>query len=1043
MSGVHSSRNVLRKASGWVALTLASGLATAQTEPVEGLLNGDFEIVLANGTLQKTQLPVDGGFWVGAEGRTATSGGNRFLELSSSTLPAHANSIVTQRVGAPGSATATARLSARVLVPAGDEARITLSEGNGGYWMLEWVLRKPFRIFYKEGAPFIRWECWEVDPGLYGSSTPVRMPFMQPNGAGGVLEGFTSTGASGNVVERTGLRLASDVNGYVELRWKAPQAGHVRVLARPWRPLSTESASEDIVHEIWRHSPLAVPADVLVRADTLEHGDFNGPILIERVQVAAGDEIRLRVVRQWDGAAPAANHALLHWWPVILYEGRSLTYRLGSSLGGCAAQPGEEFICSSVPAGVWHSLSLNAGADFESRFGSPAKAPLDVKLSAQSGSVSFDDLACSVDFEAASEAGFRAAAVAEARWLRDHVLGWDGQPGILDRDGNGWTRGWRATAYDAHTLDIEKGPLRNPPDDPTVVEATTRTGPPTGLLELLLEEYDAVDASDYFLTLEWQARLQNTSPVGLTYSQYDFVRDAFLRGTANYAAGVTPNAEAELATWKITNDPTYLDRAFARALVAARHGVIVDDSSFPTTNGRRGLIAHRGYDIDTGVNHIPLDADNFWGCNLGCGIFENFGGHHVHLEGLSSILQTYAACKAFNHASGVQRYPTADLTLMRDTCRTAVSVGISMINPSFPNAGFLGIWQAFHGNFNDNFGNQAGDALNSYGALEDLESVVGSLDPVEDSMRVDLRDVWIVGGTDHFFPMWEQAAARYEFMAGDSVRGWIPYHQAVTQGLATTTPAQAIKTQLVRAAFNTLKYQYADEQFSGVWTAGGMDRFQLLDISGGNGGGLAPAATYPFGVSLAHALLSDTIPQEAAWKADLRAAMLANLRSNQAHFRANYGYWSDLIEHSGRQDWRTATRAIASFLKAIPNVPDPGRMPAPITSISPPSLQHKSGPRDYVFSVTLPGTPTPAELQDLLLNRTTVRRWFLDGSDWSVEELWPQQASAFAISRTPSSVRLTLHGVPPPGPGFKFTVSAWHSKPDGGRWSRDTSLQEP
>ena len=139
------------------------------------------------GEIGTSGLELTGHFFVGAEGSVIGTTGSRRLELKTVSSPVDVNHLVYQRVGVAQNRAHTAEITATVTVPDGDEARISLTEADGTYYLLPWITRPPGGNFFADDPEgndpsARRWFCYEFDPGVFGAAKPERlMPWLQPN----------------------------------------------------------------------------------------------------------------------------------------------------------------------------------------------------------------------------------------------------------------------------------------------------------------------------------------------------------------------------------------------------------------------------------------------------------------------------------------------------------------------------------------------------------------------------------------------------------------------------------------------------------------------------------------------------------------------------------------------------------------------------------------------------------------------------------------------------------------------------------------------
>jgi hypothetical protein len=340
--------------------------------------------------------------------------------------------------------------------------------------------------------------------------------------------------------------------------------------------------------------------------------------------------------------------------------------------------------------------------------------------------------------------------------------------------------------------------------------------------------------------------------------------------------------------------------------------------------------------------------------------------------------------------------------------------------------------------------------------------VQGFLTDEETQIRDNLVSGWLRSGFDQFYEEWVQAVARYEFSAGDDVRGWIPFFRVLdgdTEVGFTSTEKANLVAQIHDAARNAVKYQFADPPSatnprSGFWTSAGLQKYQLADLSPGLGGGTGAAGNFVSGMGYAYALLDPgTQAQE---RAELRAVLLAMLEGNKENFKAKvvnpagdgYGYWISVYNQGGSQPAGIEGRAIDPILFAIDGMPPTTGLEAPQPSISPASFEQtivKGVP--YTFTLTWPNPVPLTSMEAAWALRTKVVRWkkVLKGtcsSDWS--QWVPTQITGFTLVDWGSDyvTYQTTASYPLPPVALertKFTIRTWDVH---GQWKQDTSIQE-
>ena len=913
--------------------------------------------------------------------------------------------------------------------------------------------------------------------------------------------GWTGNSVAGDAILRTpGLGANA---GHVELRWKAPKKGVVKVVSRTWSKngfAQPTDPTRDVWHEIWRYP--AAGGMELKRTDYVTDDDPNGPIIVERIEVEINDEIRLRVRRNWDGSLPIPPDAVFAWKPAIVYEGKSITYRLGNSLPDIPDTQTEHFIEVQVtPSGPVTVGPLDAGNKFIELFKTVPRAPLEVRLMAESSTtgVTFDDVACHVVFDDISEAGLRQEILDEVQWSRENVLGQNNNghnnSGVLDDGTNnqGQTLGLIATPYAVHRLDIVGGT--------DFVTAAIAQDAPGGLWPYLSRHYDGTDYKHFYQIREMEV-FQNLSPVGLIYFKYDAVADTYLNSFQSYDNGVegvflipdftTPSPRGLtfsgvpdlLTQYQRTNDITYLELAMAYSLVIADNGAITQDTSLAPFNSdtRVGILADKQYHIDTGAQLIsPLEADQVFGGG------PRWEGKLAHLRATSALVQTYAAARIYNKSiePAPAKFSDADLIKIRDACNLSILEAKDVLDPVAIGSAWRPLeddWHGIVGLFQDNFGNQAIDAVAAVLAMNAYEQVDPFLPMSPDvSIRDTLRDVWLKNGIKRYYELWAQAVARYELNAGDQVRGWMPIHEVLAKGIPNVLdptdpelPTEAeLEEQFRLAALNALKYQFADRpgpnQRSGFWTSGGLGDYQLLNLGIGFGGKVGAAASYVEGLGLAYSLLEPQQGQEHPDRPYIRAALLAMLRGNQTHLKAQvtqpagegYGYWQSVYNQvlalkmppcqtlppcalQGPAEQRALDPLLAAF-DQMPPQPPTGTPTETNIEVGDPSISPESygqsGSQKYTFTLAWNHAMVDeAVMQDAWENRTQVTRWRETVNGWEPTELSMLKSftQTGSTSNTITYETVLSYPKPPSGERSKFTIRTWGNYE---QWKRDTSVQ--
>lgn len=992
------------------ATALVAALAPLPQLPANGIQNGDFS------SLNTAGSPVDGGYWVGAEGKTfLDTSGNRWLRF-----PGSLEDRVYQKVGTPGdkAGTATVDVSVRVqnLLGGQDEGWLTLSEAADHY-SLNWLFLSSSLC-----SQYVQDQRWGFYEGVPGSILPMTVNCVARTVTSAQVP------ATGNSVEYGAVHVT---NTPLIVGWRAPLAGTVRVLVRPWRIAGYSGA--DVVQQIQldTNDIFTAPDPTTVRTDTLFGNAYDGPVIFKRIAVQAGEWIYFRLAP----AAQIQGSTTVWWTPTIAYEGRRLTYRFGPDLGA-GTPPPPPYVNKSVAANTWTTFTLPAGSDFASYWGIAPVAPLDIELSVpgtNARKVEFDDVRCWTTIHSTTEPELRNAILAEARWARDN---WR-----LVRDRNAPSPGTEQlgsleTPYVAHRLHLLTGPSLNTCGGPT-----TYGQEPPGLWELLDRSYDDLDYDDYFWLREQE--MQNLSPFRLPYTKYDCCTDQYVTSPGLVSIG----SRDEIYTR--TNDPTFLDLDYHAVKLMANNGVIGSNDPNPPSGGcsRAGMICTEGFDTDTGLTPTgPFLLDNW-----------------QELDGPSALIVTYVRCKQFNASHpwiNPPRYSPAVLDSWLQKAQAALQAAAAnkfwaAAPPTCANWG--GSFQSLVGSFNDRLGYMSIAATLACKALDSLPPAAGSL---ELALRDSLRTDFLISGVNNFLPFWEQGTSRYEFAPGDQFRPWPAFQYLVSLYDANSTCCTGFDlvqrnrsaSQLVAAAFHTVRFQHAGGTWmpeGGIWTNAPQDPFELLHLGGGFGGGLRAPELSVSGIGTALRIPPPSL--SATQRQALVAWLYEYQRIAKGNFKAPYGYYWRVDQQPvnppnpdlAGAEWRSINNFVAvldSLNAGLPQPPTATILDTVNLSLPPPPNQTAS----FRFRIHVPTATTQADLKTALEDRTRIELWTYPGGGAMASRapLWPKFPALFSspvYDTVAKTATVSYASGMAAGAGtFKFTIRTWDPN---GQWTRDTSYQ--
>ncbi len=1002
------------------------------TRMVEGLLNKDFERLEPNGVIGNTTTPADSGFWINGETRTLTEAAPqlRYLRLSAPASPLP-ETFVYQRVGVASGLENLTTIDGKVRVGAnGREARISLVEPDSEYYAQMWQ--------FQNSPP-----------------TPNPWTFLEQNAAGAYSamqsSGSQVTGGAGSTIDFSFATLGATANSVVSVFTpQMPGTRRVRILVRPWRQ-SDQIGGAELTQEILKGSGADPSTATLLRSDALPTNDANGREMVLSTDLAPTEKIFLRVRRTTAGTTGTPR---VYWHPFAAYEGRKLSYRVGKMLPVLQDTSTEKFVLKSLGTlNTWTTLSslnggvaLNAGQDFQARFGSAPVGPLELKLSVPStstGAADFDDFSCKTGYTSpASEAALRSDILAEARWARTNwAMTVDrGPQSSAPHTAPGAINA--PTPFEVHPMKVLSGPTQTLATAPKGKE-------PYGQWDLLQRAYSDSEFRDFAWIRELELRNPAIAQVGaqtwkLLPSGFDCAADHYNPSLANSEFSAT-EPTLLLDYYDRTNDPVLLDRAFDYCDLIASNGVIT--SAHPS---RQFMIASEGYSVLDGSNPKVSDPS---------ATDKSVLANYQVMDAPSTLIRAYVACTLFNQSHGTRYSPTR-LAAWRTVIAAAVHEVFSkrdVDNPGiWSHAGaWGGAFQVFHGQFNDTYGYVGGATQSAYKSVlrlpanDPMYSVVPELYGASGLLPTQqlpwqLPTAILDGGASWFLNIWEQGVARHELNSGDQARAWPAYSFLIGE-LRNTWPATSTRmsTQLQNAARNCLKYQYP----GAVWTNGGLNPWQLLDTSGGFGGGLNGSSVYPMGLGFAL--------EEAAVGGSLRLDLLAALQSmlnrNRSYFTPQsvpswsgkgYGYFKNAKTVPQNPDDLAGIekRSIDNFLFALDHL-QAGLPTPPTAAITSPLSFSQPGtqPTAVGFHLDVPTGDAPAALN----SRTKIDVWQFNSASgfWEPTNLWPSQPTLFSgpiYTTNNQHADLTLLSTAAfAQAGLKITIRNWDAATDG-QWDMDT-----
>ncbi len=1028
--------------------------------PMNGIMNGDFEYLLdpaAKLDPPNGQHRVDGGFWVGAEALTETEPNNRFLTLEARNgMFDNALNIpetVYQRVGCVQEHTRDTELEWSVRVHNDtDEARITVGEATGTVHSLEWWLTK------KEEDRGPQWSLWIDSPD----------PAAPPG-----VHRFPSTGgnhlAYGNHTTFNSTVIQPDTTIWAV--WTAERAGWVRIVMRPRRwddPCIISTPS----------NPCVLDTDIFHDADGFNSGlpggsigesevpdtETEGVVRILRHWVDDGDQLVFELANTNSANIPNIQKHTLNWSPYIIEEARRVVYRFGASLQPISPDGTTLYEDISISSGSWTDSStlgsLDFGTDFFGAFGVNPTPPLEVVLEAKNDNifgVDFDEIECNVGFDKFTESDLRKEILAEAALVRARQRrNIDGQDNSVGSN-LGVTGAFETPYMFPYQYLHTWGSILGQPTEPYFGDTAGSTFP--GAFPKMLvagmpyHEQHYVEQNHKDWSWLHQQHLRSRSDTGFPFEKYDVRTDTRDMDASNYTSLSTgKSVDAQLKAYELTGDPESLDLAFACAMTMVDNGVV------PSGHDTAGLIWYTGYNMQTGEIRDSV-----------FGSIDKYKNHH-HVNGLSKVLRTYAACRLYNEEIALlspprpERYASLSLDSLLEAGEVAARVATERVNVGYQLGSEYDPAKTWHEKpnvFDDLYGYQASDALDAYEALSHFNDT--ALNPVRDDLKEIFHD-----GALYWLDLEEQSIARAGFEPGDETRAAIGFLGAVRH---TTIDAVQVRIEklLMRWAFYCLKFQAP----GGIWTQGSRESFQILDYSH-QYFGPAPIMMPDQAPGLVSRLLgaeATIFNRGLGTKEDLITLLSSYLTVSREHFFGQYDQypwesryymngWSPYLVKPANDPpvyepvqsvggWEL--RFIAALLEGSLHMPE-GLDDAPEVSVTPEDfLPSPTGPVDFEFEVRFHDV-APNDYLSLyiaLATRVKIEKWEKpSGSttgpdkDWKRNELWPAQSGNFitALTLSTSTCTLTLQVDRNTSPkDLKFTVRAWN---DDGLWDEATTYQE-
>lgn len=1029
----------------------------ATTRPIDGLLNGDFELNSPCTTIgssfecggQPFRGPfADGGFWIGAEGMTRNersgANANRFLRVRGSLHGgAQIHNFVFQRVGAAPEFAALAQVEARVrLRKQHDEARITFAEPDGAaYAFTSFVLSNlSEHNYFNAGAsstaplnpdhPDALWHVYEENNGV-----PVAMCWHYP--ACGVPSTVAQPvcGAAGtppscktavvkcqNVVgffrEHTPLQICPTVSvasalgensahGHAHLTvdapvtrkvmatFRVPKDGVVRLGMRAWRPEEYVAGPQaDALIEVLHQRGSSTS---VVRCMQSPGTDLDGLTVLDRLAVQTDDLLIYKVSK-----LDPSRICDVFFDPMICYEGRRLSYRVfraGSNVQPPAgSQPGERFQTVFVSNDAqWKSLTLAAGADWAQHWATPPMPPFEIELAgteANVASADFDDVRGLVHYCDVGPSDLERAIESYIAWTR--------QISSLQRDRG--KDGYEDPAAPNPDPDNEnvRGLRATPYEAHRLRAASGETvsgfGPfglePEGIGQRLRIDFDASDYADWSWLRE-QEWFHRNPQTELVYSEYDCVADQWT-GTLPGNQCQETGAGDWVAAFQRTNDVSILRHAAVYTEIASDHGV--NNNGSPCDNGLIAVMPVQG----CGTPPPPFTASL---------LLINA------LEGTGALVHTYCAVERWKLEHPGSTYlddfdQSQWLTRARDSLpafNRRFNDFLANVQPPQPfctdpspceaSAWSEILWHNMPAALDDYFGYIAGNAVvgEQLKALIDWK-VQNSIAPTADELDVSAQlNCLVDSGVANLLASWFECTLRCDPNTADQVRGWL-YFLPRAETVAACDPSVTAGGQLVLASRYWTKFQ-----IRGVWINAWEQQQQQCDLAGAAGLAAIPPHYYLQGFLLALDACQDPVLRE-----DLRDQLYTILRGTRLAFRdawgLQYGFalhpvgWPGYAPNPATMlsvfHQRTIDALVAGIELTGWDATGVARAPAPEVAIAPPSLVSAPGQAAFSLVLRVPGETNPTTLHNALAQRTEVGWWRAVAGDWQYQILWPPQASS-------------------------------------------------
>ena len=945
--------------------------------------------------------------------------------------------------------TDTAVLKSR-LIPSTARAHITVAESPVRSSSMNWYM-----VNEPAGLSPEHWS-WKFEEQIAGTGLVEMVPSSTIENGWESDSAFANTGAWLKGAGSSAPTAAVADN--MVMTWRALDTwftgGRVRLSVRIARRKATFTDAFDytIRHRINGGGAVLLAGGPLTPVD-----DIEGHVI--RVQADLGPKDKL-VVRLDRTGPPATEPTELMLDPLVEVLGRRITYVYNGPVPQDPS-PDHHYVAGTAPAG---GVSVEtAGDDFESWFGTPARAPLFVELRnpwepGETGATStgFDDLSCRLDWPDADPSQLRADILAEAAWARDLWYG-------LRNATNPYTE------YLGQYLDGSK-------QTPLLYG-----GQVAGQRDFLRTRFRLSDWEEVSWIEENELHLPRTTGGNLLFARWDNTAGDYDvdQNNINSSAriGLAARVRFALDSYDWTDDPEYLDIAYNCATKIAATGVL----DYPTGHAyepHNDLIYHVGYHPISAVSDpSPEDLERFHETN----------GNYF-LTAPAALVRTFVAATLFNadHPTvSPARYDAALLSQWLPLAETAIDKTVQIrrgeLSPSIPVGLFRGRWIAMHGQFNDMLGYQSTDAevmltrIDSSGlsgpqSLLDIRNLLlrpgdATWDPEYDSDDSGTPNLDILrDGATHFRPLWTQATGRSAYIAGDSPRAWGAYRTLINHPI-TTDPdeRQAYANQMYDVSRMVFK-SMVDE---GVWVDEPLDFFQRVCMKHWDDSGREKiAAPNGFIGGLADVLLADESYLSQPRREELFALAAAALRVTTNFFLVEVGgqergYWPGLAaRQAGLLDVfaEHELRTLCNFLRLIPILETEMQFdPPPTIAISPGHLQH-TATSAIIVHLDVPDSQSQADLDQAFEERTEIHLWEETPTDWQSTRLWGTGAAnpvapiappptgilwerTYDTSSPPKWMEATPSNVPASMMTGRFKLKAvtWDAY---GRWTQATSYQE-